>query len=82
MKKNLSEKHTGKKLSEKHKENIRKTNMGKPSGNRIKSKITNIKTGEVFEAESLLKLSEISSISLATLGRIKKNKNSKKYILE
>jgi group I intron endonuclease len=51
---------------------------GKTARNTIKCKLINLITGEIYEAESLKKLSEISPISLSAINRIKNNTCSNK----
>jgi len=59
---------------------------GKLPPNSIKCKLINLKTGEIYEANSLKDLSKISPISLATINRIKAETCGKKikseYILK
>lgn len=85
FKKKLSTIKKGRKLSEETRQKIRLVNIGKQTPISIACKLINLQTKESWEAPSLIKLSKICPISLATLTRLKAGKitrNTIKYKLE
>ena len=78
FKKRMSIKSKGRILSEQTKEKLRLHNLGKLSNNRLSCTLTNVESGQIWIAFSLVHLSKISPISLPTITRLKSKKASKK----
>lgn len=69
---------TGAVMSDGTKKKLRQCNLGKPSPNRIQCRLINLQTNEIWEADSMIELSKVSPLSIATLVRLKAGRTGKK----
>lgn len=69
---------TGVVMSDETKKKLRQCNLGKPSPNRIQCRLINLQTNEIWEADSMIELSKVSPLSMATLVRLKAGRTGKK----